>query len=248
VSSASGDGWAVGIGNWACSSQRYVKLSLLYLERIAGDGDWTVEIGSSQIRNNQRARREPADRWGEIAIHRGTGGRARTEGNVTMQVEGRSSGMDAIQPRPLAELLECPPATGNLLNVSSQCIDFDAGETVFRQSALCKGLYVVITGQFLRRAERMETRLNLGPVRPGDLVELAAALGVGHQTYTLTAQTRGSVLLLPLDAMNQAFQAYPALRMRLLEELAREVSRAYEACCLSRTARSRRVRDAAPLE
>jgi CRP-like cAMP-binding protein len=157
-----------------------------------------------------------------------------------MEPEAKSGRMDALQARPLAELLECPPATGNVLNGSAQCIDFDAGEIVFRQSEICKGLYLVISGQFLRKTERMATRLTLGSSRPGDLVELAAALGDGLHTYTLTALTPGSVLLLPLAALNAAFQDYPPLRMRLLEELAREVSRAYDACCLSRTARMRR--------
>ena len=92
----------------------------------------------------------------------------------------------------------------------------------------------------MRRAERLETRLTLGLARAGDLLELAAALGDSHHTYTLTAQTPGSVLLLPIGALNLAFQDYPPLRMRLLEELAREVSRAYDACCMSRTARTRR--------
>jgi CRP-like cAMP-binding protein len=48
------------------------------------------------------------------------------------------------------------------------------------------------------------------------------------------------VLLLPMEALNQAFQNYPPLRMRLLEELAREVSRAYNACCQNRTIARRR--------
>lgn len=164
-----------------------------------------------------------------------------------MEPEARSGRMDAVHARPLAELLECPPETGILLNGSAQCIDFDAGEIVFRQSATCKGLYVVISGQFLRRAERLETRLTLGLARAGDLLELAAALGDSHHTYTLAAQTPGSVLLLPIGALNLAFQDYPPLRMRLLEELAREVSRAYDACCMSRTARTRRGSAAALL-
>jgi len=157
-----------------------------------------------------------------------------------MEPEARSGRMDAVQARPLAELLECPPATGNVLNGSAQCIDFDAGQNVFRQSEICKGLYVIISGQFMRKTERLTTRLTLGSARPGDLVELAAALGDGNHTYTLTALTPGSVLLLPNDALNLAFENYPPLRMRLLEELAREVSRAYDACCLTRTARVRR--------
>jgi CRP-like cAMP-binding protein len=86
----------------------------------------------------------------------------------------------------------------------------------------------------------METRLDLGWVRPGDLVELAATLGNGSHTYTLTAQTPGSVLLLPADALNRAFQGYPPLRMKLLEELAREVSRAYYASRLNRAEKPRR--------
>ncbi|MDR3725728.1 MAG: Crp/Fnr family transcriptional regulator [Terracidiphilus sp.] len=157
-----------------------------------------------------------------------------------MQPEARSRRMDAVAAHPLAELLQCPPATGSLLNGSAQCLNFDAGETVFRQSGVCHGLYVVVSGQFLRRAERLETRLTLGPARAGDLVELAAALGDGHHTYTLVAQTPGSVLLLPMEVLSQAFENYPPLRMQLLEELAREVSRAYNACCLNRIGKTRR--------
>jgi CRP-like cAMP-binding protein len=145
--------------------------------------------------------------------------------------------MDAVRAHPVAELLECPPAIALLLNRSAQCISFEAGEIVFGQSGICHGLYLVISGHFLRRAERLETRLTLGSVRAGDLVELAAALGDCHHTYTLAAQTAGSVLLLPIETLNQAFYSYPPLRMRLLEELAREVSRAYNTCCFSLSAK-----------
>jgi CRP-like cAMP-binding protein len=148
--------------------------------------------------------------------------------------------MEAVQAHPLAELLECPPETGNLLNRTAQCIDFAAGDIVFRQSGICQGLYLVVSGQFQRRTERLQSRLTLSPARTGDLVELAATLGDGRHTYTLSAQTSGSVLMLPMEALSQAFQNYPVLRMRLLEELAREVSRAYNACCQNRTARVRR--------
>jgi CRP-like cAMP-binding protein len=157
-----------------------------------------------------------------------------------MQPLARSGQREAVQAHPLAELLACPEVTGNLLNGSTRCIDLQSGDVVFRQSGACKGLYVIVSGRFLRKAERMETRLNLGPVRPGDLVELAAALGNGQHTYTLTAQTAGSVLLLPIEALTLAFQSYPPLRMKLLEELAREVSRAYYACCLQSGVKSRR--------
>jgi CRP-like cAMP-binding protein len=138
--------------------------------------------------------------------------------------------------RPLAELLACPPEIGNLLNASAQCIDFEVGDSLFRQSDSCRGLYVVVAGQLVRKAERLDARLTLGPVRPGELVELAAALGDSLHTYTLTAQTAGSVLLLPIDALQKAFQAYAPLRMQLLEELAREVSRAYSMCWITRSA------------
>jgi CRP-like cAMP-binding protein len=46
--------------------------------------------------------------------------------------------------------------------------------------------------------------------------------------------------LLPIEALNQAFLSYPPLRMRLLEELAREVSRAYHLCTLTNLTRARR--------
>lgn len=158
----------------------------------------------------------------------------------TMQAEALSERMEAVAAHPLAELLECPEETGTLLNGAAQCIEFDAGGVVFRQHEACQGLYVVVSGLFLRKAERLKTRLTLGPARTGDLVELAAALGDGQHTYTLSAQSPGSLLMLPIESLTQVFDQYPPLRMRLLEELAREVSRAYLSCCLSRAVHVRR--------
>ncbi|HEY1983782.1 MAG TPA: Crp/Fnr family transcriptional regulator [Terracidiphilus sp.] len=157
-----------------------------------------------------------------------------------MQSEARSKRLEAVSTHPLAELLACPPSTSTLLTASAQTISFASGEIVFHQSGTCEGLYLVISGQLLRRAERRSMRLTLGTARSGDLVELAAALGDKVHTYTLVAQTAGSVLLLPIAALQHAFQSYPPLRMRLLEELAREVSRAYHLCSLTSLTRGRR--------
>jgi CRP-like cAMP-binding protein len=163
-----------------------------------------------------------------------------SQGKGTMQSEGSYGQIDGVRARPLAELLQCPPAVGNLLNASAQSLELDDGKVVFRQSESCLGLYVIISGLYLRRTERLEARLTLGPVRAGDVVELAAALGDGHHTYTLTAQESGSVLLLPLEDLVRAFDLFPPLRMQLLEELAREVSRGYGASFHSRIASVRR--------
>lgn len=157
-----------------------------------------------------------------------------------MQAEAKSRQLDAVAAHPLAELLACPPSTSSLLTASAQTIAFDAGQVIFRQHSDCAGLYLVVQGQLARRSDRMETRITLGFARPGDLVELAAALGDPHHTCSLVAQTAGSLLLLPLDALHRAFDTFPPLRMHLLEELAREVSRAYHACALSSCARTRR--------
>jgi len=161
-------------------------------------------------------------------------------GDVMMQAEARSARLGSVGAHPLAELLECPADAGNLLSSSAQSLEIPADEAVFRQDSICKGLYVVVSGLFVRKTERLNARLTLGPARAGDLVELAAALGDGHHTYTLTAQTGGSVLMLPIEALTKVFEKYPPLRMRLLEELAREVSRAYLSCCMSRTIHTRR--------
>lgn len=152
-----------------------------------------------------------------------------------MQPEARLGHAEAAA-HPLAELLACPPAIGNLLNASAQYLDLAIGETAFHQGEPCRGLYVVVSGQLLRKTQRLNTRITLGAARTGDLVELAAALGDGRHTYTLTAQTLSSLVLLPIESLQQAFRAYPPLRMQLLEELAREVSRAYNACCVTRLA------------
>jgi CRP-like cAMP-binding protein len=146
----------------------------------------------------------------------------------------------------LAELFDCPPDAGRLLSEETKSLDFAPGTVVFRQREPCKGLYVVVSGNFIREAERLEVLVTLGSAQPGDLVELAAVLGEGRHSHTLTAVTRGSILLLPIKALRKSFEVFPPLRMRLLEELAREVSRGYLACCLIRTTPARRRRNPAP--
>lgn len=143
---------------------------------------------------------------------------------------------DRAAAHPIAALLACPAAVGNLLNASTECIEFDAGDVILHQNDLCRGLYVVISGQLLRKTTRLDSRLTLGTVRAGEVVELAAMLGDVRHTYTLTAQTKGTILRLPKEALNRAFQMYMPLRMQLLEELAREVSRAYATSCAMRLA------------
>jgi CRP-like cAMP-binding protein len=135
--------------------------------------------------------------------------------------------MDLANPLPISELLGCPPPARDLLDISAQFMNFNVCETVFPQGARCGGLYLVISGQFVRRARRWETRLILGSVRPGELVELAPLLCDGVHNYTLSAQEAGAILMLPKEALYEAFKLHPPLRMRLLEELAREVSRGY---------------------
>jgi hypothetical protein len=211
-----------------------------------------MKQGSSHVRSAKRAHKGESQRQGEsphlgparsrkaTAVQRRTGRRGEEMEERTLQADALSGRRDAVAAHPLAELLECPPEAGNLLNGAAKSIEFDTGDVVFRQHGGCKGLYLVVSGLFQRKAERLNTRLTLGPARTGDLVELAAALGDGEHTYTLSAQTSGSLLLLPMEALNKVFENYPPLRMRLLEELAREVSRAYLSCCSNRTTHNRR--------
>src|ERR1700689_1016942 len=88
--------------------------------------------------------------------------------DVAMQAEEGSRRWDGLAGHPLSELLDCPPETGRLLNGAAQSVEFESAAVVFRQFAICLGLYVVVSGQFVRRAERLETRLTLGPARAGD--------------------------------------------------------------------------------
>jgi CRP-like cAMP-binding protein len=146
---------------------------------------------------------------------------------------------DVAAPRPIAELLACPPAVGNMLNASAESLEFDAGDIIFHQNDLCRGLYVPISGYLLRKAARLDARLTLGTVRAGEVVELAAMLGDVRHTYTLIGQSKGTAMRLPKEALKRAFELYPTLRMRLLEELAREVSRAYGMCSVEKLSRLR---------
>jgi CRP-like cAMP-binding protein len=162
--------------------------------------------------------------------------RKEARGVGTMQPAATTERRDGAAPRPIAELLACPAAIRNLLNAAMECIEFETGDVIFHQNDICQGLYVIIGGQLQRKAARLDSRLTLGTVRAGELVELASMLGDVRHTYTLIAQTQGTVMRLPREALERAFQLYPPLRMKLLEELAREVSRAYGACCASRMA------------
>jgi CRP-like cAMP-binding protein len=153
--------------------------------------------------------------------------------------------MEAVHAHTVTDILECPPATALLLNASARSISFGVDEVVFRQSELCRGLYLVVSGQFVRQTGQLRKRLALPPACAGELVELAAALGVGQHTYTLAAQSAGSLLMLPIEALKKALDSFPPLRMRLLEELAREVSRAYCTFCLSCAMNRRRGTTAA---
>jgi CRP-like cAMP-binding protein len=123
-----------------------------------------------------------------------------------------------------------------MLTASAECVEFEAGDLVFHQNDICRGLYVVIAGQLLRKTTRLDARFTLGPVRAGEIIELASMLGDVRHTYTLIAQTQGTLMRLPKEALARAFQFHPPLRMQLLEELAREVSRAYGVCCAARIA------------
>jgi CRP-like cAMP-binding protein len=149
-------------------------------------------------------------------------------GGAAMQPDARSRRLNAVAPHPLSELMQCPLPVENLLNCASECFDLESGDLVFRQFDNCRGLYLVLTGEFQRRTEWFGARLKLGLSGPGAVVELSAALGQRPHTYTLSALSSGSVVMLPIGALHSAFQTYPPLRMRMLEELAREVSRAYK--------------------
>jgi CRP-like cAMP-binding protein len=166
--------------------------------------------------------------------------RKQAGGDGTMQPAAIPERRDVAAAHPIAELLACPPAIGNMLNASAECIEFDAGDIIFQQNDICRGLYVVIGGQLLRKAARLDSRLTLGTVRAGEVVELASMLGDLRHTYSLVAQSKGTIMRLPREALGRAFQSYAPLRMQLLEELAREVSRAYGMCCATRMAGIRR--------
>ncbi len=199
-----------------------------------------MKFATPHIATSKGVRRTMTGRRLTGPVRRSTGHRAEAQGDESMQAQARVGRMEALAPHPLAQLLECPPSTGSLLNGATVGLTFTPGEVVFRQSEKSRGLYVLLSGRFVRQTERMNTPLTLGSARVGDLVELAAVLGDGRHTYTLTSQTTGSVLLLPAEALSVAFQQYPRLRMQLLEELAREVSRAYYMCRLTRALHVRR--------
>lgn len=157
-----------------------------------------------------------------------------------------ASGAPAAPPAtpaaPVAELLACPPAIGELLGKAVQRRQYASSEILFAQGAPCEGLFLLMEGEFARSALRREKRLALGSVHSGSLVELAAVLGSGVHNYTLSATGTSAALLFPLQVFREALELHPPLRMRLLEELGREVSRVYGIAYLPRRTRNRAPR------
>ena len=148
-----------------------------------------MESGGSQVRRTRGIRKGKAGRETQMWIS-GSVLKQRGKGDLTMQSKASTERRDVAAPRPIAELLACPPAVANMLNASAECIEFDAGDVIFTKTSI-PGLYVVIAGYMLRKAERMDTRLTLGTVRAGEVMELAAMLGDVRHTYTLVAQVQG---------------------------------------------------------
>lgn len=148
-------------------------------------------------------------------------------------------GNDAVAPRPLTELLACPGSLEQRLGASSERRDYKAGDQLFSQGDKCEGLFLLLAGEFCRSSYRRDKRVNLGVLHPGDLVELAAVLGDGGYNYSLQATTDATALMFPMATLRAAFQEYSPLRMHLLEELGREVSRAYGSVYVQRKTRSR---------
>ena len=137
-----------------------------------------------------------------------------------MQAGARSGRKEAAGPYPLAKLLACPPATSNLLNSSAQSIEFDGGETVFRQSGLCKGLYVIVAGTFLRKAERLEARFATVEVADspsiffrgmaGTQTPIAIAHGEGYADFSQTGDIDQALVAMRfVDHRGQATEGYP---------------------------------------
>lgn len=147
-----------------------------------------------------------------------------------MQKNTNSRGTENATARPLVEILACSPDASVLLNRTAECIPFETGQTIFRQGDACRGLYLVVSGDLQRKTEWKLSRITLGTARAGELLELSAALGDQKHTSTLIGRTPGMLMLLPIKELEEAFAAFPPLRAHLLEELAREVSRSYEAC------------------
>ena len=191
-----------------------------------------MEPGSSQVRSTRSTRQGPAGRWIARATRRRTGDRAEARGDGTMQPEARFGHAEAAA-HPLAELLECPPAIGNLLNASAQYARLrNRGDGLSPGRALPRALrggfraavaqdgapeYAADAGTGARR----ETWWNWRPRWAMDIILIRSRRKLRRRCCCCRS-SRSSRLS----------RRYPPLRMQLLEELAREVSRAYNTCCL----------------
>ncbi len=159
-----------------------------------------------------------------------------------MSMNADKPNLSTAAAQPLNLLLSCPAEVEQKLGAATERRSYSDGDILFEQGKICDGLHLIVSGEFARTTERWEARLNLSPLHAGDLVELTAILGDGKHTSTAVATGPASTLVFPRAALEEAFLVYPPLRMHLLEELGREVSRAYAMLSFGRRVRTRKSR------
>jgi hypothetical protein len=106
-------------------------------------------VGSTLQRSGRRRERKflkkvphrglsaPVGPWKRTAKNLVTSCKARKMADLTVQPETRIERLAAVAARPLSELLECPQNAGSVLTGASRCLDFDAGQVIFRQQEAC---------------------------------------------------------------------------------------------------------------
>jgi hypothetical protein len=109
-----------------------------------------MEFGSFEFRRIRRTRENAAATSAANQPRSWILFRKEASVDMTTQPAAISERRDGAAAHPIAELLACPPAIGNMLNASAESIEFDSGDVLFHQNDLCQGLYVVISGQLQR--------------------------------------------------------------------------------------------------
>ena len=143
---------------------------------------------------------------------------------------GRSSAPPAAAPPPASadapESSELAPAEQDRL-ISRYGRRFKAGEPIFKEGEPAKEAYLLQEGRvrILKRVRMVERSLHL--VRPGDLFGEAALLEDGGvRTSTAVALVDGVVLVLDRTTFRSLIEHYPAIGIRMFEQLVRRLREA----------------------
>lgn len=101
-----------------------------------------------------------------------------------------------------------------------------ARDELFSAGSRAEGLFIVVRGML--RAEATKSGAQVGPtlgyLGPGDIAGEMAVLGEGYHTATVLAESEATVIIIPIEALNELMRHIPSIPRVLLGVMYRRIA------------------------